>query len=199
MKVTSYDNEQDWLNARLGRITGSRLKDIVSKRDGGYKLGFYEIVAERIAIPATDEAAMDRGHRLEDDALARFAKETHKKVKNGLVIWARDDDANIAVSPDGAIGKTEAVEVKCLSSARHLEAWVKKEIPDEYELQVLQYFVVNSKLKKLYFVFYDPRIPIDIFWIEVTRKQVQEKVDEYLELEKKILTDVAELEKRLTF
>ena len=167
MKIQRFDNEDEWLEARLGRITGTRLKDLV-RRGSGYKIGFYEIIAERIAIPTNAENVMDRGKRLEDEALERFAKETKKKVSNDLVIWHRDDDESIAVSPDGSVGKTETIECKCLSSARHLEAWITKEIPADYEMQALQYFIVNEKLKTLYFVFYDPRMPKDFFWLECT-------------------------------
>jgi hypothetical protein len=136
---------------------------------------------------------------LEDEAVARFAEETGKKVDNDLVIWFRDDNENIAVSPDGSIGEKEAVEVKCLSSARHLEAFMTKVIPDEYEYQVLQYFIVNENLKKLYFVFYDPRMPKDIFWIEVDRKTVEGQVAEVLALEKAVLAEIDQAERDLTF
>lgn len=199
MKVLSFNNEDDWLEARRGKITGTRLKDLISKRGGGPKIGFYELIAERVAIPATDENRMDRGRRLEDEAIDRFRKETGKKVKNDLVMWQREDEENIAISPDGYIGKTEAVECKCLNSARHIEALLTKEIPSEYEMQVLQYFIVNENLKKLYFVFYDPRMPKDFFWIEVNRKDVKEKVEEYLALEREVLKQVEELENQLTF
>lgn len=52
------------MEARLGRITGTRLKDLVVRRGSGYKIGFYEIIAERIAIPASGENVMDRGNGL---------------------------------------------------------------------------------------------------------------------------------------
>lgn len=198
MKIQQFDSEAQWLEARLGKITGTRLKDLVM-RGKSPKIGFYELIAERIAIPANGENVMDRGHRLEDDAIQRFAKETGKKVKNELVIWYRDEDENIAISPDGSIGKTEAVEVKCLSSARHLQALLTKEIPDEYEYQVLQYFIVNDKLKTVHFVFYDPRMPKDFFWIDVNRKDVKAKVEEYLQLERDVLLEIDRIEKELTF
>ena len=193
MKTIKFENEEGWLEARKGKITGTRLKDLILKRSTKPKLGFYEIIAERIAIPATQENVMDRGHRLEEEAMERFMVETKKKVNMDLVIWQRDDDSNIAISPDGFIGKTEAVEVKCLSSSRHIEAWLTKEIPSEYECQKLQYFIVNDKLKKLYFIFYDPRMPKDLFWIEVNRKDVNEKVKEYLLLEKEALKRMEKL------
>jgi predicted phage-related endonuclease len=197
MKIQKFDNKEDWLDARLGRVTGTRLKDLIVKRGTKPKIGFYEIIAERIAIPANLENVMDRGIRLEDEALERFAKETKKKVNTDLVLWYRDDDENIAVSPDGYVGKTEAIECKCLSSARHLEAYLTKEVPGEYEMQALQYFIVNEKLKTLYFVFYDPRMPKDFFWLEIQRDQ--EKVEEYLGLEREVLAQIASIEKELTF
>ena len=199
MKILKFKDEETWLEARRGKITGTRLKDLILKRGTKPKIGFYELIAERVAIPMSEENVMDRGKRLEDDAVERFAKETKKKVSNELVLWCREDVEDIAISPDGAIGKTEAVEVKCLSSARHIEAWLTKEIPNEYEGQTLQYFIVNDKLQKLYFVFYDPRMPKDFFWLEVNRKDVKEKIVEYLILEKQVLQQVAEIEKQLTF
>ena len=67
------------------RITGTRLKDLVVKRGTGRKIGFYELIAERIAIPPSGENVMDRGKRLEDEAVERFAKETDLEVENELV------------------------------------------------------------------------------------------------------------------
>ncbi len=142
---------------------------------------------------------MDRGIRLEDLAIARFAEETGKKVNTDLVLWCREDDENIALSPDGFIGKKEAVECKCLSSARHIEAWLTQELPAEYECQVLQYFIVNEKLQTLYFVFFDPRMPKDFFYLTIEREGIQEQVDEYLQIERDALTKIAEIEKQLTF
>ena len=199
MKIIKFSTEEEWLEARRGRITGTRLKDLIMKRSTKKKIGFYEIIAERVAIPPSNEFAMDRGKRLEEYAIERFEKETGKKVNSDLVIWYRDDEENIAISPDGYIGKTQAIECKCLSSARHLEAILTKEIPSEYEEQVLQYFIVNDKLRKLYFVFYDPRMPIDYFCLTVNRKDIKEKVDEYLELEREVLKEIADIEKMLTF
>ena len=135
---------------------------------------------------------MERGSRLEKEAIERFEKETGNKVDGSLLLWTRDDNQNIAISPDGVvIGKKssdeEAVEVKCLSASRHIEAYLTKAIPDDYEYQVLQYFIVNDHLKKLHFIFYDPRfatfsdpkrVTLDYFVIEVNRKEVQAEVHE---------------------
>lgn len=200
MKTLKFDTKEEWLEGRKGKITGSRLKDIVVKRGTGKKIGFYELIAERIAYPKGDQNPMDRGTELEPQAVERFIKETGKKVDTSLVIWMRDDNESIAISPDGFIGKTEAVEAKCLSSARHIEAFLTQQIPDEYEYQKLQYFIVNDSLKKLHFAFYDPRIPCkDFFVIEVNREDVKEDIETYLEYQRATLQEVTEIVTNLTF
>lgn len=199
MKIIKFDNEEQWLDCRRGKITGTRLGGLLSKRDKKPLKGFYEVIAERIAIPHDGENVMDRGKRLEDEAMERFSKETNKKVDTSLVIITRDDDENIAISPDGLIGKTEAVEVKCLNSASHIEAYLTQEVPKDYEFQVLQYFIVNDSLKTLYFIFYDPRMPKDFFYLEVKRKEVEKQIEEYLALEKQALKEMKEIEKTFTF
>ena len=202
MKIIKFnkEDEEKWLDARRGLITGTKLKDILPKaRGNGYRQGFYQLIAERIAIPPDQENVMERGKRLEEYAIEEFERRTGKKVNKDLVLWVRDDDERIAVSPDGFIGKTEAVEVKCLASARYIEVYLKQEIPAEYQTQVIQYFIVNEKLKKLYFVMYDPRMPKPIFWIEVKREDIQDKVDEYFQLEKEVLQKVGEIENKFTF
>lgn len=214
MKTLKFEDRESWLDARRGKITGSRLKDIIVKRGTGKKIGFYELIAERLATKADDENPMDRGTRLESEAIEKFKEQTGKEVNTDLVIWTRDEDENIAISPDGFIGHTlvhskkktseyvidEAVEAKCLASARHLEAWLTKEVPSEYEEQKIQYFVVNDKLETLYFVFYDPRIPSkDFFVLPFKRADVQDKIDEYLTYQKMILEEVNEIVNQLTF
>jgi predicted phage-related endonuclease len=199
MKVQTFTDRDSWLIARRGKITGTRLKDIINKRGTGKKKGFYEIIAERVAVVPDGEdleKPMDRGHRLEEEAIQRFSIEYALMVDTELVMWMRDDDENIAVSPDGTVSEEAAVEVKCLNSASHIEAWLTKEIPSEYAEQVMQYFVVNPKLKKLYFVFYDPRIPCrDFFVIEVKRNE--EEVTKYLECERIALLEINEIVEKL--
>lgn len=198
--IQKFDDKDTWLTARAGKITGSKLKDIIVKRGTGEKKGFYQLIADRIAIAPDDENAMARGTRLEEEAVARFAKETGKEVNTDLVIFSRVDNPNIAFSPDAYIGDTECVEAKCLSSASHLEAYITQKVPSEYEDQTIQPFIVNDNLKTLYVVFYDPRIPAkDFFFLIIKREDYAEKITEYLEYEKLKLALVEEWVLELTF
>lgn len=199
MKISTYQSKEDWLNGRLGKITGSRVKDIIVKRGTGKKKGYYELIAERIATRPDGENPLERGNRLEPEAITRFEAETEQDVDRSLVIWSRDEDDSIAISPDGFMGLTEAIEVKCLSSASHIEAYLTQEVPSEYKDQIIQYFVVNDLLEKVHVVFYDPRILFkDYFVIEVTRENVQDEVVEYLEYQRNVLKEVEEIVLKLT-
>lgn len=170
---------------RLGRVTGTRLKDIIVKRGTGEKAGYYELIAERLRKPdyvpdIVGEHAMIRGQRLEEKAMEAFRTLTGKVVDSSLLMWVREDDERIALSPDGVIGDTEAVEVKCLASGKHVEAFLTKQIPDDYHYQALQYFIVNDKLQTLYFCFYDPAMVVhEFFFIEIHRADMIAEVEEY--------------------
>ena len=205
MKIIEVQqNTEEWLELRRGRVTGSKLKGLIVKRGTKRKLGFYELMAERISIPEeTGEAPMDRGHRLEDEALELFEKKYNRPTtKVGFCI--SDSNSSIALSPDALIkskGKyREAVEIKCLSSARHLQAFFEQEVPSDYEAQVMQYFIVNDDLEKLHLVFYDPRITrLPMFRIVVEREDVEDTIQAYREYQVAALAEIDKMLEQLMF
>ena len=155
MKEHKYEDRESWLQGRLGKITGTRVKDVKPKvRGTGKKQGFYSLIAERLAIPRDDENPMDRGRRLEPEALERFSNETGYELDTSLRILCREDEESIAYSPDATIiGNPWGVEVKCLSDESHIETYLTGEVPEEYDDQVTQPFVVDDTLEKLFMVF----------------------------------------------
>lgn len=203
MKVSKYESREAWFEARRGKITGSSLKDIVTLRGTGKKIGYYELIAARLASPADNEDPMERGTRLEPEAIALYEKQCdlpEGALDTSLVLWQRDDNDSIALSPDAFIGNTKAFEVKCLSSARHIEALLTQEIPDEYQWQKLQYFIVNDELEELTFLFYDPRLAVkQLHTITIKRADVQEDVDKYLAYQKATLQEIDDIVNQLTF
>ena len=197
--IQKFQDKEEWLNARAGKITGSKLKDLIVKRGTGEKKGFYQLIADRVAIAPDGENPMDRGTRLEEEAIERFVKETGKDVNTDLVIFSRKDNPNIAFSPD-AYGEEFVVEAKCLSSASHIEAYITQKVPSEYVEQTIQPFIVNDSLQTLYMVFYDPRIPAkDFFFLTIKREDYADQIVEYLEYEKQKLALVEEWVLKLTF
>lgn len=202
MRTKTFSDKEAWFAGRIGKISGSRIKELsTQKKDGSKPIGYYRFLADLLAKPDySEENPMARGTRLEPEAVARFEKETGKNVDTSLVIWEHEDDPRIAVSPDGFISSTEAVEVKCLASEKHLEAQDNQKITTEYKMQATQYFVVNSKLKTLYFCFYDPRlIALDFFYIKVDRKEIAKDIDDQLALQKSLLADADAFINKHTF
>lgn len=198
MKIKKFKNKEQWLEFRRGKISGTKLKNILTLRGSSVKKGVWELIAERIATPSDSEDPMERGLRLESTAMELFSKATKKKVDNSLVIWVSDEDSNIMVSPDGMIGKTEALENKCLNSASHIEAYITQKIPQEYEFQIIQYFIVNEKLKTLYFSFYDPRVVcMPFFYLKIQRKDLAKDIVKYKEEQIKILSEVDRIIRQL--
>lgn len=210
MIVREFESREAWMNWRLGKITGSSLRETVNLREGGTKAGVWRTAAESIIGAAaiaegelTAQQMMERGHELEPVAIRRFEEATGRNVRRGLIGWESEDDARMALSPDGMIGKAEAVEVKCLNSAKHLEAFVTRKIPKNtagYEEQILQYFIVNKKLKKVHNVYYHPDFPAncDLFFITFTRKELQPEIDKILAAETDAVAKVREIVNAVT-
>lgn len=204
MKIIDVEQgSQEWLDARRGKISGTILGDIYAKR-GGRKIGFYQVLAERLGLDPDDENRMDRGLRLEDEAAELFEKKYGiATVKAGICVSDIDDE--IINSPDRLIetGKKKyggAVEIKCLSPARHLQAVVENKVPGEFESQKIQYFVVNDDLKILYFVFYDPRIPsVPFHVIEVKREDVKDQIEFFKNYQVEQLAEMKALIESLAF
>jgi hypothetical protein len=95
MKTLKFNSREEWLDARVGACTGTKLKDIISLR-GTEKKGKWQLIADKVAVPEnTNENAMDRGTRLEPEAIEIFSKITKKKVDSSLLMWVSDDNDNI--------------------------------------------------------------------------------------------------------
>lgn len=170
------------------------------------KLEFYAIMAQKLATVPDDEERMERGHRLEDIAAQRFTKDTGKQlVQVGCCV--SDLDERIINSPDRLVASNndiypEAVEIKCLSPARHLQAMIENEVPEEYFTQKVQYFVVNEKLERCYWVFYDERFNytnLQMHVIEVTRESLGDWPDIMLRYQVAQLQEMDKIIERLAF
>jgi len=185
---------KEWFEIKKGVITGTVLKAI-SGTPKARQDAIYELLAERLTVGVPDEYEnpMDRGNRLEPEAIASFELATGKQVKK-VGFCQRDDNPFIGNSPDGLIGDREALEVKCPMGKNYVKAWITNEIPDEYYWQCIQYFVVNDNLDVLYFVLYNPDIPVyDMHTILMHRTDVEADIASALEKQRKALGEIDEL------
>lgn len=150
----------------------------------------YKLIAQRIAKPINPNdytlpegatySAMLRGQILEEEARDLISEKLGKQIIPGRV-WQSDVNEYMICSPDGEFeDEAEAVEIKCLDSWKVVKAYYEKHPPSEYKPQILQYFVVNDKLKKLYFciysdVFSNPELGLQIF--ELNREDYKEEIE----------------------
>lgn len=180
MKTIKFSDRETWLAFRRGKLSGSKVKDILVKRGTEEKQGFYRLIAERLAVNGEANDPRERGITLEAEAMSRLSEATKKKFNTELIVWQDEKIPNIMFSPDGFVeGKkiTEAAEIKCLGASKdgenngnHVEALIKQAVPKEYEEQVKWAFVVNPDLKILYMGFYDPRMAVhDFFYLTIKR------------------------------
>ena len=162
----------EWMSLREGKRTGTSIGKIFAKsRKTGEMfdtekplITFYQKVAERLAEGTGDDDGLDssreRGKDLEQQAIDEAEQKLGLKLIRGNV-WQADDKNHIE-SPDAYTKDLKtAVEVKCLSSARHIQAIVEDRPPMEYWTEYLNYFLVNDKLKTLYVFLYDPRFMLE--------------------------------------
>jgi len=180
MKIYETFDQQtpDWDYIRKGKITGTGAKKLngTPKAKDEY---FYEILGERLTDGVAEgyENPMDRGNRLEPEARAMF-EITYGVNVDQVAFCESDDNEFIGFSTDGFIADqnrdyTKAVEIKCPESKNYCKIWLKNAVPEEYEDQVAQAFIVNEKLELLYFVAYNPEITIHpMHVIEVTRESI---------------------------
>ena len=138
-----HDVEQgtdEWLALRCGIPTASMFDKIItptgkaSTSSGGY---MNTLLAEWLTgKPGGMEptAWMQRGTEMEPEARAWYEMETDADVST--VGFLTRDDGLIGCSPDGLIGNSGLLEIKCPSPGVHVEYLLSGKIPDKYWPQV---------------------------------------------------------------
>lgn len=183
MKILNLQQRsQEWFEARLGVITGSRAKNVFKSNN----LSFIdELIAERMTRQQEESftsRAMEHGILFEPEALKTY-NERHNVNAEEVGFCVHDKYNWLAVSPDALIfdnvDAVGAVEIKCPSSKKHIEYIRQNKIPNEYKHQIYHYFIVIETLQYLDFVSYDPRNrEKDLFVKRVTREEIQQELEQ---------------------
>lgn len=156
-EIDVIQGSNEWLTLRLGKITGTRLKDVY-KSDNMKLLDLLiaEIVSQEIEETYTNKT-MQRGKDLEP-----IARELYCKVKDieieEIGFCLSDEHDFLAISPDGYTkDRKGGIEIKCPNTSTHVQYIRQNKIPSEHESQVLCNFLVNEKLEWMDFISFDPR------------------------------------------
>ena len=157
---------QEWFDARVGKVTASRVKDVMAKgkRDNkplkAREDYLAELVAERLSGQTFEHyvnAAMQWG--IDTEPEARTTYELIKDEPVELVGFVQHPMISMAgASPDGLVGSQGLVEIKCPTTATHIKYLKAQEIPDDYTMQMIWQMICTGRTW-CDFMSYDPRLP----------------------------------------
>jgi putative phage-type endonuclease len=154
----------EWKALRLGKVTASRVADMVARTKSGYGASRANYAAQLIVdrltgVPSETfvNAAMQHGTDTEPEA--RAAYEFYQGVTVEQVAFAphpRIGDAGC--SPDGLVGDDGMVEIKCPNTATHLDTLLGQSTPARY-IDQIQFQLACTGRAWCDFVSYDNRLP----------------------------------------
>lgn len=129
---------EEWFAARLGKVTASRLADVLATIKTGesasrrnYRI---ELVCERLTMKKADGFSnihTERGVELEP--IAKSAYEAQKGYFVDDVGFVNHPTILMSgASPDGLVADDGLIEIKCPTPANHLESVLSKKAPSKY-------------------------------------------------------------------
>jgi len=171
----------EWFKARMGKVTASKLSDLMRKTKYGestYKTRLrMELAIERItgksASPNFMNQAMQDGVEREPDARKLFEAITGKDVAL-CGSFDHPEIVNTSASPDGLIrGEDAVLELKCPTHVTHAKNLLSEKMPKNYEYQV-QWQIACTESEYAYFASYHPDFPkeLRLKWVKVLRDNI---------------------------
>ena len=184
---------EEWHQIRLGKVTASRVSDVMSKIKSGESAGRknykMDLVVERLTNTPTSSftnAAMAWG--TETEPLARMAYEVHSGNFVETVAFIQHPSIEwFGCSPDGLIGSEGNLEIKCPNTSTHIDYLLAGVPPAKYVPQMQTQMACTGRLWTD-FVSYDPRLPpeLQLFVVRLDRdeayiQQIEEEVKQFLD------------------
>jgi len=189
----------EWIAIRLGKVTASRVADVVARTKSGWGASranyMAELIAERltgVAAEAYTNGAMLWGTAQEPDARAAYQFLKNTEVEEvGFV--PHPTIAMSGASPDGLIASEGLVEIKAPQTATHIDTLLGQKVPEKYITQI-QYQLAVTGRQWCDYVSYDPRLPepMRLFVRRIARDNAR-----IAELEKEVIAFLQELDDKL--
>jgi len=184
---------EEWLQARLGFCTASRVNDALAGKDTETRKNYlWQLVAERLTKTPqagfAPNAAMIRG--TEQEPIARAAYEAHSGVFVDQVGFVPHPTIKwLGASPDGLVGDDGLVEIKNPNTATHLQYRKAGKVPTKYKNQMMLQLACTGR-KWCDFVSFDSRLPTSKMLFIVRFEPEQKEIDEMLDKIKVFLAEV---------
>jgi putative phage-type endonuclease len=156
-----------WFNIRIGKVTASRVADVLAKTKTGYSTTrdnyMAQLVCERLTGQKGESftnAAMQHG--VETEAYARAAYEARYDVLVDEVGFVSHPTIEMSgASPDGLVGEDGLIEIKCPNTATHIETLLSESVPNKYYTQ-MQFQIACTGRKWCDFLSFDNRLPTEL-------------------------------------
>lgn len=190
----------EWHELRCGKVTASRVADVVAKTKTGWGASranyMAELIAERLTgVPAEGFTSPAMQWGLDTEPEARAAYEFWRDAEVKLCGFIEHPSIPMTgASPDGLVGDAGLVEVKCPNTATHIDTLIGQAVPGKYETQ-MQWQMACTGRAWCDFVSFDPRMPEPM---RLFVKRVQRDKDRIAELERDIKDFLAELDGKVT-
>jgi putative phage-type endonuclease len=156
-----------WFAARIGKVTASRVADVIAKTKTGFSTSrdnyMAQLVCERLTGQKGESftnAAMQWG--TETEPLARLSYEVAQNVLVDEVGFVPHPSIIMAgASPDGLVGDDGLLEIKCPNTATHIETLLSQTVPNKYNTQ-MQFQMACTNRSWCDFVSFDNRLPSEL-------------------------------------
>ena len=162
--MTIEQGSPEWFALRAGKVTASRVADILAKTKTGPSASrqnyLIELALQRttgIIQESYTNAAMEWGTQTEPQARVAYEVNTNNFVDQVAFI-DHPSIAGFGCSPDGLVSDRGLVEIKCPNSATHWEYFKAKKAPNKYVIQMQAQMAVTDR-DWCDFVSFDPRMP----------------------------------------
>jgi len=164
MSIDLVQGTDEWLSIRLGKVTASRVADVIARTKTGPSASranyMAELVAERLTGARGEtytNAAMQWG--TDNEPEARLAYEFRHDVTVEQVGFIAHPSIEMSgASPDGLVAADGLVEIKCPNTATHIETLLTGTVPAKYETQMLWQMACTGRAW-CDFASFDPRLP----------------------------------------
>lgn len=154
----------DWQALRLGKVTASRIADLMARTRTGWGTSRTNYMAELVAERLT--GVKSEGF---SNAAIKWGLEMEPQARDAYVFFADADVTQIGfvdhpriamtgASPDGLVGDAGLVEIKCPLTATHIETLLTASVREKYLFQ-MQWQMACTGRQWCDFVSYDPRMP----------------------------------------
>jgi putative phage-type endonuclease len=190
----------EWFAKRLGKVTASRIADLMAKTKtgpGASRANYLaQLVTERLTGQPTEgykSPAMDWG--IEQEAAARAAYSARMGVLVDEVDFVDHPTMQAGASPDGLVGDNGLIEIKCPNTSTMLELLEDRTIPTKYRLQMQWQLAVTGR-DWCDFVAFDPRLPEHLQLLVIREPR---NTDLVVEITHEVNRFLAEVERKVAF